>query len=211
MFICFVAQHLAQTASGSLVGIVADPYGAVVPGAAVRLTDNNTGVDCTAVANVNGKFTLGRLPSGHYRVSVEGPRFKMGDCSDCSSADVQLSVGETSKTVKVTGKAAFLKTDSADLSSPVEAVQIQDLPKDRVRIAEATRRRRAEYRGQKTASKYEAVRPETPYPPISAPPKPQPVEKVGLNFKEGKPNTQYIYRLAAATTRKLDRRPLALV
>src|SRR2546423_14232518 len=60
---------------GSILGTVADSTGAVIPGAAVTVTNTETGVVQKAVTNADGYFQILALPRGIYSVSVEKTGF----------------------------------------------------------------------------------------------------------------------------------------
>ncbi len=64
------AQHL-----GRLQGSVTDPSGAVVPGASVRVTAQQTGRSRATTTNVQGHYQLSRLPQGQYNVTAVAPGF----------------------------------------------------------------------------------------------------------------------------------------
>jgi hypothetical protein len=125
----------SQLVSATIVGSVTDASGAVVPNAKVTLTETNTGVDRTATTNASGNYTYPNLPPGRYRVTVEMTGFKKEvrdginlDVDMTARADMKLTPGGVSETIEVSAEAAVLKTDKADISSTVDAVQIQELP-----------------------------------------------------------------------------------
>jgi hypothetical protein len=130
-----VAGAFGQAVSATIVGSVTDSSGAVVANAKITLTETNTGVDRANVTNTSGNFTYPNLPPGTYRVTVEMPGFKKEvrgginlAVDTTARADIQLSPGNVSETIEVTAEAAVLKTDRADISSTVDAIQIQELP-----------------------------------------------------------------------------------
>jgi hypothetical protein len=125
----------SQAVSATILGSVKDATGAVVANAKVMLTETNTGVDRPGVTNASGTFTYANMPPGVYRVTVEVPGFKkevrnaIGVAVDTTSrVDVVLSPGNVTETVNVTAEAAIMKTDTADISSMIDATQIQELP-----------------------------------------------------------------------------------
>src|SRR5438067_10997887 len=70
------AIALAQTGTeGSILGLVKDSSGAVVPGASVTVTNVETGMSSSAVTDGNGFFQVLALPRGRYSVSVSAPHF----------------------------------------------------------------------------------------------------------------------------------------
>ena len=65
-----------QAVTGTLLGTVTDPSGAVVGGAKITATEAQTGLIHESVTNESGNFTLPDLPQGKYSVTVEAPGFK---------------------------------------------------------------------------------------------------------------------------------------
>ena len=87
------------------------------------------------MTNSSGNYTYPNLPPGVYRVTVEVPGFKKGvhaainlAVDSTARADLQLSPGNVSESIEVTAEAQVLKTDRADISTTVDAVQVQELP-----------------------------------------------------------------------------------
>ena len=60
----------AQTVTGSLVGIVVDPTGSVVPGANVQLTNQGTSATFSAVTDNAGLFRFPNLLPATFSVSA---------------------------------------------------------------------------------------------------------------------------------------------
>src|SRR5438067_11984166 len=130
-----VSTAFSQLVNATIVGNVTDASGAVVANAKVTLTETNTGVDRATIANESGNFTYPNLPPGRYKITVEVAGFKKEvrdgvnlDVGSTARVDMRLSPGGVTETVEVTAEAAVLKTDRADISTIVDAVQIQELP-----------------------------------------------------------------------------------
>src|SRR5215471_21297912 len=66
----------AQTFTGGITGVVTDPGGAVVPGAALRLTNLDTNEARQQSSNDTGVYTFTALTPGRYRLVLEHPGFK---------------------------------------------------------------------------------------------------------------------------------------
>ncbi|MFP5204923.1 MAG: carboxypeptidase-like regulatory domain-containing protein, partial [Acidobacteriota bacterium] len=64
------------TGSGSILGTVTDPTGAVVPNAKITITNIDNGFVRTTVSNGTGNFSLPDLPVGHYQLRIEMQGFK---------------------------------------------------------------------------------------------------------------------------------------
>ena len=70
------ATAAAQFDRGQISGRVRDAQGAVVPGATVLVTNNQTQIQWTAVSDGTGFYTFPNLPAGKYTVSAELQGFK---------------------------------------------------------------------------------------------------------------------------------------
>ena len=70
------ATALAQLDTGTIVGRVTDPSGAVLPGVLVTLTQDATGVAATTVTNASGEYVFPGQRIGRYTVAAELEGFK---------------------------------------------------------------------------------------------------------------------------------------
>src|SRR5438128_1694003 len=92
------SQLQAQTTFGTIVGLVTDTSQAAVPGAAVAVTNSQTGVSRQATTDEYGNYRVGSLLPGMYNVKVEKAGFQLSQVTG-----VELRVTET-VTVNVTMK-----------------------------------------------------------------------------------------------------------
>ncbi len=124
----------AQT--GSVTGQVFDPAGAVVPNATLTATSGATGLSRTATTTSAGLYNFAALPPSIYTVSVSAPGFQT-----LARRNVTLNIAATlplNFTLAVAGATASVdvqdvttapvETDSFQLSTVVDARQINDLP-----------------------------------------------------------------------------------
>src|ERR1700733_7142870 len=112
VLVCLFLVSLAafgQVGNGTITGIVTDPAGAVVPGAAVEAKNTQTGVVYPAVSTSTGNYSVSDLPVGTYIVSVKVQGFKTYTHSNLTLAaaatlreDVTLQVGNATEAVTVT-------------------------------------------------------------------------------------------------------------
>src|SRR5262245_2937469 len=127
----------AQIKSGTIVGTVTDPSGAVVPGADIIVTDQGTNVASTTVSDKSGAFTVPYLQTAIYTVTVE----KTGSgLTKYSAANISLATGQTVKiaatmamgssmqTVNVSAAAVELQTSSAAVQGITNEITIQAIP-----------------------------------------------------------------------------------
>jgi len=126
----------AQESTGSIVGIVKDPNGAVVAGATItiRNTDKNI-VARTVNANDEGSYSAPFLLAGHYSVTVEAAGFKKYvktdidlNVNDRIAVDATLDPGAVSEEVVVTAGAVQIETQTATASGLVSNFEVKELP-----------------------------------------------------------------------------------
>src|SRR5438874_1766919 len=72
------SASLAQTtiSTGSIQGTVSDPSGAILAGAKVTITSQETGQVIHLTTTTAGLYASGAMTPGHYTVSVESEGFK---------------------------------------------------------------------------------------------------------------------------------------
>lgn len=127
---------LAQTtiSTGSIVGTVTDPAGAVVPGAKVLITNRGTGQVITTTTTSSGTFTSGALTPGEYAVRVEASGFSTAEMSvvvqvnTTASANVKLTLGQSSQVIEVQASELAVNTEQATVQGVLTSEQIENLP-----------------------------------------------------------------------------------
>ena len=124
-----------QLTTADILGAVTDSTGAVVPNAAVVLTNIGTNEKRTATTNSSGEYSFNLLPVGHYSIEVKAGGFQAAitkdlavEAGDRARNDVHLTLGSESTIVEVTASTPLLQADSATISSTVTAKAVQDLP-----------------------------------------------------------------------------------
>ncbi len=125
----------AQFDTGTIVGSVTDPTGAVIPHAAVAVTNTGTGIDTNAVTDGNGNFVVSALPFGHYVVSATATGFGKAASQPLElnvgatvSVKLSLTVATTSQNVEVTGTTATIDTSTSTAGTTLNSEQIGNLP-----------------------------------------------------------------------------------
>jgi hypothetical protein len=131
----FVSAAFSQLTTADIVGTVTDATGAVVPNAAVVLTNLGTNEKRSGQSNGAGEYSFTLLPVGHYSISVKAGGFQASitkdlavEAGDRARADVHLQTGSESVVIEVTASTPLLQADSATVSSTVTAKAVQDLP-----------------------------------------------------------------------------------
>src|SRR5437899_11476125 len=72
--ICWIAVAVTATAqqnTGTILGVVKDSSGAVVPGAGITILNEETSLTRTVTTGENGAFPAPALPVGHYTARGE--------------------------------------------------------------------------------------------------------------------------------------------
>ncbi|MFL6228053.1 MAG: carboxypeptidase regulatory-like domain-containing protein [Pyrinomonadaceae bacterium] len=127
----------AQVTTGALQGVVKDPNGAVVSGAAVKVTNVDTGNARETTTNEEGFYRVTNLtPGSNYTVEVTAQGFSSQRAEHVAvrlatenSADIQVSVGGSNVTVDVTGNSEqILQTTQNQLSTSYSPAQLTQLP-----------------------------------------------------------------------------------
>lgn len=125
----------AQEVTAGISGSVVDPSGAAVKGAIATATDTERGTVWTASTNDAGVFSLTRLPVGTYTVRVTATGFQSETypaftlvLNQTVSLNFQMKLGQASETVEVTGAAPLLQTQSAEVSTLIDASTATSMP-----------------------------------------------------------------------------------
>ncbi|GAC1512213.1 MAG: hypothetical protein NVS1B11_21950 [Terriglobales bacterium] len=129
------AISFAQVDAGSILGTVKDTSGAVVTGAKVTLTNDDTGLSLTATTGSSGEYIFAPIKIGRYSVVAEAAGFQRVehphmtvDVQQRVLADLVLRPGSTSETVLVTGETPALQTQDASVGQVIGERSINDLP-----------------------------------------------------------------------------------
>lgn len=142
--LCFISSASAQgTNLGTIRGTVTDTNGAVVPNAAVQITDKATGLSRDLTTNGEGNFEAAALKPGRYDVAVTATGFKKSvveavlSGSETVRADIKVEVGLQNETVLISGTdAGLIQRDQPTIASSLDNRQIQEVPRDSREILE---------------------------------------------------------------------------
>jgi hypothetical protein len=129
---------LAQSFLGTIRGTVVDPQGAAVPGAAVLITDEATGVPRAIDTDVQGRFEAPNLRPGSYRVEIMAQgTFKkfvrsgvVLTAAGTARVDAKLEIGSISEEVLVAVEAPNITVESPAITRGLDEQQLRDLPRN---------------------------------------------------------------------------------
>ena len=126
---------LAQVDQGTILGVVQDKTGAVIPGATVTLTNTDTGLELTRQTNGSGLYVFSPLKIGNYKVSATASGFQTTsqqglhlDIQQRLNVVVTLQPGAVSQTVTVSSAAPLLQTQDAAVGQVISTKTINDTP-----------------------------------------------------------------------------------
>ena len=81
-----VCPLLHGQATGSFSGTVSDKAGAVVSGATVKVTSQDTGLSREAKTDDSGHYLIPLLPVAYYTIRVESQGFQTSGAEGCPAA-----------------------------------------------------------------------------------------------------------------------------
>ena len=140
IYSCILAISLglplgAQEFRGTVLGRVVDASNAVVPNAAVTVTNTATNTSLNTQSGADGAYMVPFLIPGPYRVTAEAAGFKKAvrdgievRVQDRLTVDLMLQVGATSESVEVTASAPLLEANSATMGQVIDNRQVISMP-----------------------------------------------------------------------------------
>ncbi|MGB6305842.1 MAG: carboxypeptidase-like regulatory domain-containing protein, partial [Acidobacteriaceae bacterium] len=125
----------SQTVTADIVGTITDPAGAAVQGAAVKITSVERGTTYSAVTDNSGLYRISGIPVGNYTLTAEKSGFETVQresfvlvLNQVARIDIALKVGHASETVKVSGMAPILKTETTQVDTVINAATNDEMP-----------------------------------------------------------------------------------
>jgi hypothetical protein len=125
----------AQSVQGVVTGTVTDSSGAIIPGAALTLTNDGTGVPQDEKSGHDGQFRFSLVPPGTYTLVTKAAGFTtkevkgiIVDASTTVPVNMALSVATSQTTVEVVEQETMVQTASSDLSTSIDQRLIDTLP-----------------------------------------------------------------------------------
>ena len=126
----------AQTtiSTGSIVGTVSDPSGAVISEADITITNLATGQIIRLTTNSAGAFNSGALIPGNYKVRIAAKGFRSAEVpttvllGNTATVTVGLQLGNEKQVVEVQSSALRVNTEQAAVQGVLNAEQIENLP-----------------------------------------------------------------------------------
>ncbi|MFZ0418000.1 MAG: carboxypeptidase-like regulatory domain-containing protein [Candidatus Sulfotelmatobacter sp.] len=134
-FVFLVCPHLYGQATGSFSGTVSDKAGAVISGATVKVTSQDTGLSRDARTDDFGHYLVPLLPVAHYTIRVQSQGFQTNEEKDVRlqvdehrEVDFALAPASVTSTVEVNATEVAVETANATLGQVITSEQVADLP-----------------------------------------------------------------------------------
>ena len=130
-------SYAQGTDLGTIVGVVTDTTGAVVPNAKVVVLDLDTNTPHETKTNAQGEYNVFALNSGAYQVVISAPGMTTAKItrvrvngSDTVSANAVLKVSAASESVEVTADAPLVDAEDQTISDTITSRAVIELPRD---------------------------------------------------------------------------------
>src|SRR5437867_2650562 len=125
----------AQTSAATILGVVKDTTGALIPGVSITVKHTETGLTRTAISSETGDYNVPLLPVGAYEVTSAMPGFKQDVrrgidlvVGQQAVINLTLEVGAPEEKVTVTEEAPLVNTTLSSTSGLINAQQVKELP-----------------------------------------------------------------------------------
>lgn len=125
----------SQSSTASVSGVITDPQGARVTGAAVTFSSKERGITRTFKTDSSGVFTFSLLPPASYDLKVVATGFKTYEQTGVtlevgqdSVLNAGLTIGGVDEIVNVATDAPLLATENANVGDEVPQQMVVDLP-----------------------------------------------------------------------------------
>lgn len=127
--------HAQVDVSGTLLGAVTDPSGAVVPGVRITAQNSQTGLIMITTSDERGNYLFASLPRGSYRIKCESAGFQMFAASGIAvqsqqvvTLPIALQVGAATESVEVSAAATIVDVTNSTIKTTYDEKLMGALP-----------------------------------------------------------------------------------
>ena len=125
----------AQTSTATILGVVRDASGALIPGVSITVKHTESGRTRTIVSSERGGYNVPLLPVGAYEITTTMPGFKQAVRTGINLVvgqeavvDLTLEVGANAETVTVSEEAPLVNATTSSTSGVITEQQVKELP-----------------------------------------------------------------------------------
>jgi hypothetical protein len=133
--LAFAASASAQQGTSEIRGRVIDTQGGALPGVAIVVRNQDTGMFRETVSTMDGTYFVSGVVPGLYEINAELASFKKYSRKDVrleigktTTIDVELAVGSLEELVTVTAESPILDMTSKEVGGSVSARELVELP-----------------------------------------------------------------------------------
>ena len=126
---------LTQLPTGTILGVVKDTSGAVIPGASLTIINIDTSLTRFGSSSEDGSYRFPALPVGRYRIEVMKEGFsaltRTGitlEVAQEATIELVLEVGSPAQSVTVAEEVPLVQTTSSTMGGLVNEEQVANLP-----------------------------------------------------------------------------------
>src|SRR5947199_9900672 len=131
---CLVFAQISA-ATATILGVVKDTSGALVPGVSITVKHTETGLTRTATSSESGDYNVPLLPVGAYEITTAMPGFKQQIRSGINLIvgqqaviNLTLEVGAIAEQITVSEEAPLVNTTLSSTSGLISEQQVKELP-----------------------------------------------------------------------------------
>lgn len=131
----FLGETWAQIETGTIIGVVQDSTGGVIPNATVALTQIATGVKRQAHTDSQGSFNAQFMPLGTYSITVTATGFQTKTLTgitlqvdQTANLTIVLAVGSVNQSIEVTESAPLVDTTTSSLGQVIDNHEVLSMP-----------------------------------------------------------------------------------
>jgi hypothetical protein len=124
-----------QTTSGTIIGTLLDPTGAVVPQTQITLINVATSTKSETMTDSSGYYQFFSVPPGSYKITVKKTGFKQlsqgpfeVQVESSMRVNLNLEVGSETLTVTVNASSPLIQAEGTNLGSVVDERETTELP-----------------------------------------------------------------------------------
>ncbi|HTS57678.1 MAG TPA: TonB-dependent receptor [Terriglobales bacterium] len=135
IFAAALAASGQTVSTGAVTGSIFDPTGAVLAGATVLLTEENTSATQSKISDGQGNFSFALLEPGTYEITAASadygrivPAIFTISATETVRLELHLHLGRIQQHTEVVAKALMVETESATLGRVVGQAAVANLP-----------------------------------------------------------------------------------
>ncbi len=135
LFLVISTQLHAQYENGGVVGTIRDANSAPIAGAAVKITNNDTGIVSETKTSGSGDYDVPSLRVGVYTISASAPGFSDAVAKNITVSvgnvqhiDLTLKVGSTETTIEVSDVAVQIEAETSERGQNITNYQSEAFP-----------------------------------------------------------------------------------